>query len=278
MSISLELFQGSSKDFTLTAMGPDGADSTETFTGAEALTAKMWPGGSLPATLTPTATWVSAPAKTWKLSFNDADTAAIAVGIYYIQAWANQSGRNITLLPEGATLEILSVPGTGSARPTYIGIDDVRSVAPWIDDLQVPDNRAGFDVQLADARDWLDECILRNYRGGNVSLLGDHGMALDAWYTGGSRRTSLTNRWMKDNLRDNKLLVTPRIKRICAYYALSLICETLIDKGGKYFSLAARFRFEAESLLSSTTAEIDLNGDGYGEVPINFSSTNTLWA
>ena len=27
-----------------------------------------------------------------------------------------------------------------------------------------------------------------------------------------------------------------------------------------------------------TTVEIDVNGDGFGEFPINFSSTNTLWA
>ena len=52
----------------------------------------------------------------------------------------------------------------------------------------------------------------------------------------------------------------------------------MITKGGMYAMLAARFRLEAESLLASTTVEIDVNGDGFGEVPINFSSTNTLWA
>ncbi len=54
--------------------------------------------------------------------------------------------------------------------------------------------------------------------------------------------------------------------------------ESLITKAGAYVSLAARFRYEAEMLLSSTIAEIDVNGDGYGKVPINLSSTNTLWA
>ena len=76
----------------------------------------------------------------------------------------------------------------------------------------------------------------------------------------------------------NQLLVTPRIKNVCAYYALSRICESMITKGGMYAMLAARYRLEAESLLASTTVEIDVNGDGFGEVPINFSSTNTLWA
>jgi hypothetical protein len=52
----------------------------------------------------------------------------------------------------------------------------------------------------------------------------------------------------------------------------------MITKAGQYIALSARFRFEAESLLASSTVEIDVNGDGFGEVPINFSSTNTLWA
>ena len=40
---------------------------------------------------------------------------------------------------------------------------------------------------------------------------------------------------------------------------------------GEQINTAARFRLEAESLLASTTVEIDVNGDGFGEVPINFS-------
>ena len=52
----------------------------------------------------------------------------------------------------------------------------------------------------------------------------------------------------------------------------------MITKGGMYAMLAARYRLEAESLLASTTVEIDVNGDGYGEIHINMSSTNTLWA
>ena len=187
--------------------------------------------------------------------------------------------RSTALLPRGTSLEIIAAAGTSfTARATYITLIDVRKIAPWISDLQVPDDNSGFDDQLADSRDWLDEMVLRNYRGGNVSLLGYHGFALDAWYTGGGRRTSLTNRWLFAALASNQLLVTPRVKQVCAYYALSRICESMITKSGQYVALASRFRFEAESLLCSTTVEIDVNGDGFGEVPINFSGTNSLWA
>ena len=216
------------------------------------------------------------------MTLQDTDSASLAIGTYYLQAYATRVVLGVTrttaLLPRGTSLEIIGQPIAATPRPTYICVVDLRTIAPWIDDLQVPDSTSGFDDACADSRDWLDEMVLRNYRGGNVSLLGYHGFALDAWYTGGGRRTSLTNRWLFAALAANQLLVTPRIKNVCSYYALSRICESMITKGGMYAMFAARFRLEAESLLASTTVEIDVNGDGFGEVPINFSSTNTLWA
>ena len=215
------------------------------------------------------------------MTLQNTDSSSLAYGIYYLQAYATRAGtppRTTALLPRGTSLEIIAAPVATVPRPTYISIVDLRKIAPWIDDLQVPDSHEGFDDPCADSRDWVDELILRNYRGGNVSLLGYHGFALDAWYTGGGRRTALTNRWLFACLAANQLLVTPRVKNVCAYYALSRICESMITKGGMYAMLAARYRLEAESLVASTTFEIDVNGDGYGEVPISMSSTNTLWA
>jgi hypothetical protein len=253
-----------------------------TFLSGDVLTCSVWQGQNETSVLSPAIGWITASLGTFLTTFQNADTQSLAYGQYYIQAFATRAGspsRTVQLLPVGSSLVVAAAPGTTfAARPTYISITDVRNIAPWIDDLTIPQNDSGFDNQLADARDWLDELIVRNYRGGNVSLLGYHGFALDAWYTGGGRRTSLTNRWLYQALQANQLLIRPRVKQICAYYALSRICESLITKSGQYIGLAARFRFEAESLLASSTVEIDVNNDGFGEVPINFSSTNTLWA
>jgi hypothetical protein len=282
MGISLELVQGTARDFPFQVQNPDGTVPTDIFLSTDTLAATVWAGSNETPLLTPTATWLSATNAQYQVTLQNTDSASLAPGQYYIQAYSTRAGsppRTTALLPRGTSLEILAAPGSSfTARPTYISVTDIRKIAPWIDDLQVPDSNFGFDDQLADSRDWLDEMTLRNYRGGNVSLLGYHGFALDAWYTGGGRRTSLTNRWLKAALVANQLLVTPRVKQVCAYYALSRICESMITKSGQYVALASRFRFEAESLLASTTVEIDVNGDGYGEVPINFSSTNTLWA
>src|SRR5271157_74082 len=282
MGISLELVQGTARDFPFQVQNPDGTVPTGIFAGTDVLTASVWQGQNETPILTPAASWISASSAQYQVTFQNADSASLAYGQYYLQAFATRAGspvRTTALLPRGTSLTILAAPGTSfTARPAYITIGDVRNIAPWIDDLGVPDSDSGFDNQLADARDWLDELVLRNYRGGNVSLLGYHGFALDAWYTGGGRRTALTNRWLFAALQSNQLLVRPRVKQICAYFALSRICESMITKSGQYVALASRFRFEAESLLCSTTVEIDVNGDGFGEVPINFSSTNTLWA
>ncbi len=282
MALSLELIQGTSRDFPFQVQNPDGTIPVGVFVSTDTLNANVWAGSNETPLLTPAVTWIDATNAQVQVSFQNADSASLAIGQYYLQAYATRTGtptRTTALLPAGTSLTILAAPGTSfTPRPTYITITDIRKIAPWIDDLQVPDNNTGFDDQCADARDWLDEIVLRNYRGGNVSLLGYHGFALDAWYTGGGRRTALTNRWLFAALQSNQLLVTQRITDIQAYYALSRICETMITKAGQYVALAARFRFEVELLLSSTVAEIDVNGDGFGEVPINLSGTNTLWA
>ena len=281
MSIAVELVQGTARDFPFQVTNPDGTTPTGIFLASDVLTASVWAGSNETPLLTPTASWISATNAQYQVTLQNTDSSSLAYGIYYLQAYATRAGtpaRTTALLPRGTSLEIIAAAATGTPRPTYITIVDLRKIAPWIDDLQVPDSHEGFDDPCADSRDWLDEMTLRNYRGGNVSLLGYHGMALDAWYTGGGRRTSLSNRWLIACLAANQLLVTPRVRNVCAYYALSRICESFITKGGQYAMLAARYRLEAESLLASTTVEIDVNGDGYGEVPINMSSTNTLWA
>jgi hypothetical protein len=277
MSIALQLAAGASRDYPFQALNADGSVPSF-FVSTDPITCAVWTGESEAPVAEPSASWISAAQAQFMISFQDLDTANLSPLVYYIQATASHLGRSVTLLPRGSTIEIVAAPGSAPARPTYITYQDLAKIAPWISDLQAPSGDSGFADQCADARDWIDELILRNYRGGNVSLLGYHGFALDAWYTGGARRTSLTNRWLKECLVANMLLVTPRVKAVCAYFALSRICESMITSNAQYISLSARFRLEAESLVASTTFELDINGDGFGEVPINMSSTNTLWA
>jgi hypothetical protein len=285
MGLNQDIQQGTSFDWQLQALNPDDSVPTGQFLSSDTLAAKLWQGASDSPVLTPTITWLSATNAQFQISFQNADTAGLPLGVYYAQATATRAGRSAALMPKGSTVTITSAPGSSTASPTYITVADVRTVASWVDQVSHPNRETGFLTECSQSRDWLDECILRNYRGGNVTLLGYHGLALDTWYTGGSRRTSLRNPFILDLLQNDGLIVTARTKKICAYYTVSLICEGMPMISGKpqqYFGMAARARAEAHRLLVSYTAELNVNGsvDSNGNllanIPINFSSTNTL--
>ena len=228
MSIALELVQGTARDFPFQVTNPDGTIPTSIFLSTDVLTASIWAGSNETPLLTPTASWISATNAQYQVTLQNTDSSSLAYGIYYLQAYATRAGtpaRTTALLPRGTSLEIIAAAATAVPRPTYITIADLRKIAPWIDDLQVPDSHEGFDDPCADSRDWLDEMTLRNYRGGNVT----------SWATTASPSTPgtpaaavalrLSNRWLFACLAANQLLVTPRVKNVCAYYALSRICE-----------------------------------------------------
>lgn len=288
MALNLDLQQGTSFDWQLQALNPDDSVPTGQFLGTDTLAAKLWQGASDASLITFSTppSWISATNAQYQISFNNADTSTLALGVYFIQCTATRAGRSAALMPYGSTVTLKAAPGSASVRLTYITVADLRKIAGWIDQINAPNSETGFLEQCADSRDWLDENIMRNYRGGNVELLGMHGLALDSWYTGGARRTSLRNPWLLNLLQTNSLIVTTRTKDVCGYYALSRICESMIQSGtaAHYQLLAARYRHESNRLLTTYTAELQVNGavDYYGNplaaIPVNFSSTNTLWA
>jgi hypothetical protein len=271
---TLNLAQGTSGSWTVTVCDADGTPIA--YAGTETLTARVWAGGGQPTLFTPTVAWSLASAGQLSLKIVASATAAVEPGQYRLLV-SLTDGTGATYDAYEAILNVTWAPGSAPSRPQYITIDDLRKVFPQVEDLQDPSQQqAGFADQLADAREWLDECILRNYRGGNISLLGYHGLALDAWYTGGVRRTSLTNVWLRDQLKANTLILSGRIKRVLALYAAYLVCLSSLSKGKQYQALAAQFLHQAQSLLVCTTAELCLDGSGTPHVPINLSTTNTL--
>lgn len=287
MSLNLDLQIGTSYDWQLQALNPDDSVPTDQFEDSDTLLAQLWQGSQDIALATPAITWISSANAQYQISFNNADTLSLTIGVYYVMATATRGGRSASLIPKGSTVTLTPAPGSTTSPPVYNTIEDMRDIAGWIDEVQGPNYQTGFLAQCAKARRWLDENILRNYRGGNVELLGYHGLALDSWYTGGTRRTSLRNPFILGLLQQNMLIVTDRTIEICAYYALSLVCESMIMKSGtaaQYLGLAARYRAEAQRLLACYTAELsvngalDYNGNLIANIPINFSSTNTLMA
>ena len=138
MSIALELVQGTARDFPFQVTNPDGTFPTGIFLSIDVLTASVWAGLNEVPLLTPTTSWISAFNAQYQVSFQNTDSAGLAIGTYYLQAYATRAGtpsRTTALLPRGTSLEIIGQPLTAIPRPTYISVVNLRTIAPWIDDL-----------------------------------------------------------------------------------------------------------------------------------------------
>lgn len=293
MGLNLDLRLGTSRAWQLQVLNPDDSVPTGQFLSSDVLAAAVWQGSALAPVVSksmPDIAWIDATNAKFVINWYPADTAGLPAGVYYVEAQATRGSNVADLLPEGSTLTLTDTPGIAAVRPTYITGDDLRRLAPWIFDVQAPGSETAFADQCADSRDWLEENVLRNYPGGYVSLLGEHGAALAAWSAGGSQRSSLRNPWILQLLRQGPavanvrggLIVTTRTKDICAYYAIARICDGMLTKGSQYAALAARFRSQCYQLLVSYTAELSVNGavDQWGQllaqIPINFGTARTI--
>jgi hypothetical protein len=293
MGLNLDLRIGTSRAWELQVLNPDGSVPTGQFLSTDTLTAAVWQGSALAPLISrvmPDIAWISATNAQLVINFYPADTANLSPGVYYVEAQAARGTNTADLLPQGTTLTLLATPGTATARPVYVTVADIRRVASWIDDVQGVLQETGFLDQCADARSWLDENILRNYGGGYVSLLGEHGRALYGWAAGRTGNSPLRNPWILQLLqqgpavanRNGGLILTDRAKDINAFYAAYRICEGMLTRGGQFPALSARMRMQAYQLLAGYTAELSVAGavDQWGnvlaQVPVSFSAARTL--
>lgn len=246
------------------------------FAGTEALSGSVWAGGSLAPLFALAPTWATPGSGVVNVPVPGTNTAGLDPGTYRLILTVVLNGAACDAYE--AALQITYAPGSTSVRPAYITVEDLRGAAKWIDQIQnLDDGQEGFQDACADARDWMDQNILRNYRGGAITLLGMHGVALDAWFTGGPWRSSLDNIYIKQQLALNTLMLTTPIKKAMVYYALSCICEGMVGLGGDWGKRQGYYQQKAFQTLAGTVAQLDINGDGLPEIPIAFSSANTIF-
>lgn len=253
----------------------DGDRNPIAFAGTETLGGTVWQGGTLAPLFTLAPTWATPGEGVVNVPIPGSSTAALAQGTYRVI---------LTVVVNGAAadafecaLEVLYAPGSTPARPAYITGADLRGAATWVDQVLNLDVAQGnFADVCADARDWMDQNILRNVRGTGINVLGWHQVALDGWFNGGARRSSLDNLFIRDQLAAGALMLTPPIRKAMVYWALSLICEQLIGSGGEWPKRHAYYQAKAHYTLAHSVAQLDTNQDGNPEIPINFSATNTL--
>jgi hypothetical protein len=104
-----------------------------------------------------------------------------------------------------------------------------------------------------------------------------HSTLAFAWGGGvGWRRSLGPSTTLITYLAANKLIVRRQVIEACAFKAASFIGMRQMGMGGNFTAFGQYCRDMASRLMCSITAEVDLNGDGVGELFINLGATNTL--
>ena len=154
---------------------------------------------------------------------------------------------------------VLHAPGSisntipASQRP-YTTIDDLRTIAPWIEQARSEFDQAGFLEQQIAARQWFDHIVISCWSNRNGTVMGSYNTQF--WGT----PYELAPQWLVDTIATGKgIQITPAIKRACAAYACSLICASQLsvkDDSSGYRRKSAEFRQAAASLVASMTVKI----------------------
>lgn len=294
--IDLTVTKGTSRDFLLQAKNPDGSDAQNVFLNTDPITSRVWQGEDQNILITLATTWfnpanglVDASAGIFKISVNDADTSSLEVGQYHIQTTSTRFGRTAVVMD--AFFSVTVAPGTSTLRPTYASFQEMVRAAPWIQNLQTENDLEGFATERANAREWLDNLIVHNYRGASIGRFETHSMAAFMFGFSGQRRALILSQWLKDLLAGNMtlsggvyqgppggaLLITAHTKRIVTYRAIAEIAMGMLGKGGDYAAWGVQFRHAANAECLAYTAELDTNNDGRAEIAIPLATSTVLY-
>jgi hypothetical protein len=257
--------------------------SAGVFDGTEPIAASVWPGDDRAQSFAPTVTWLSAEDRTITVEWAGSATASMAPGRYLMElrigSGSDAPGVNV------AYVDLQPSPGSGTAPKVYCTLDDMRRVAPWIDQVQTTSDQAGFAEQRAMARVDFDRVVQTRYVGAEFDRESSLDQFLDGLpeYEAGEDDATL-QAW----LDDDRLVTTgptgEQVKRWNAYAAVAHVCMAQIGTGpdNQYSKRAAYFTAKADELLCGMTIGIDTTededgeGDGVGDIWIPLGRTRTI--
>jgi hypothetical protein len=123
-------------------------------------------------------------------------------GEYEFLVWRTPQGTTEPQCVWRGDLLAKSAAGSGiqSIQP-YCQLADMLRYAGWIGNIQNPDtDQQGFYLQRLQAREWLDNLIVKNYRGGAWAAFGDAARPAATWSGWSSWRSSLPSPWLQQQL------------------------------------------------------------------------------
>ena len=281
-SQTLQIVQGSVADWVLQVTNRDG--SSPAFASGDTVAAELYQGQSQTLLVAPTAIWTGGTGYSTgsvQVSPTSAQTATLeADGEYSLQLWWTSQDATRTACVLRAAVQVLPAPGSTTQAVVTLQRpgSDMLKWAGWIMQVQARDigrrgvllaatpgpgvDGLGDHQQLSRRIDWQfrDAPTLAFNFGGGVG-----------WRRGTGPSPSLIT-W----LASNYLILRPQIVEACAYKAISIIGLNQIGINNQQAAYGCYFRDMAERVMCGTTAEIDLNGDGIGEIFVALDSTNTL--
>lgn len=127
---TLQLNQGRSRDFELQVANADGTPALNVFQSSDTLAATLWSGDGVTASATPTAIWLTtnggtgAPGGQYVVTFQNADTASLAPGTYFLEATFTRAGRTGTI----GWFKLFLVDAAGTSTGNAIDLVTIATV------------------------------------------------------------------------------------------------------------------------------------------------------
>ena len=274
---------GTTRAWGLRLRDADGHALADTYAGSEPLTLKIWSGDDrAPVALAASgAAWLDAATGKVQVTLHEADTALWAPGLYRLRVLLTDAGQ--TYSAAETTLAVTASPGTATAPASYATLDDVRTEAPWVDDLVTaqPAMQANLAEYLARSRADFDAILQRHYARPATRTQ----TTLDHILTGTLTQPPEPDAVLQAALDADGLDLTgptgTRIRRWCALRALADLCGSQLGKDGTatdYQIFGRRCRVEATCLLPGIVATVDLSADEVhtGLAVIDLAAADTL--
>jgi len=214
----------------------------------DSLSCDVWSGDGTAVIFSPTATWKTVAAGQVSILVAANQTLTTERGIYPIRLRiATVGGQKI----EGweGLLSIKGGPGTSVGLKSYCTLTDILHHAGKIDDRFATDSDlAGFASQRAEAREWVNKCMIAR-----------------------ARPMGFEN-FVRLAIDDDRIRIDSDIVKASSKYSASLIYERQItgSKDNPYSDLASKYRMDAEGIISTATISIARQAGGLPATDFRF--------
>jgi hypothetical protein len=282
--LQLDGTQGSQSNWVLTAINRDGSTPTG-FLSSDTLSASAWAGQTQAPLFSPIVSWNDYTTGKVNLRITSAEMAQLDyAGTYHIQISATRAGAPVVIID--CLLNVHPAPGAASQTVTpYCTLDDLLEHAPWITMIQDDtSDQEAFYSQRLESKQWLDNLIVKAWRGTSAAYFGDPGRGAQYWLGGWARRSPMPSQWLIDQLSGGVVIQPVTVTAAGSGYSFANVTWSgggpnaflptgfCIVSGGQVISISV---IQAGYGLTSTPT-MAITGDGTGATATCTISANVL--